>query len=312
MEIPPCPISLSTEFSSFLHVSDRFDTTGEKKWNLVRSCKSGLLMLNPRPGQAEIPFYYRNGRYDPHLTGEDTTCSGEQIYLALHRLLLGYRAGIIIQETQKPAHKLSVLEIGCSTGDLLDYLHRKKGIPLQQLAGIEPDTAAAEHARSAFNLEIHGSIHSGMWEARTFDRIVLWHALEHIHTINETLARISEMLAPEGRIVIAVPNADSFDAEHYRENWIAWDAPRHLFHFSPGTLEKLLERHKLRILASRTYFPDTLYNFFFSEKLACSNLKKPFHLFSKAWALFKAGFYGGRSIIHPGRSSSLVYFAVKT
>ena len=41
---------------------------------------------------------------------------------------------------------------------------------------------------------------------------------------------------------IAVPNPASKDAEYYKEFWAAYDVPRHLYHFTPEALEKLLDR----------------------------------------------------------------------
>ena len=269
MERVPCPITDSKEFTPYLQVPDRFDCAGKAEWNLVRSCASGIIMLNPRPDSAEIARHYHSAEYDPYRHSRNSSSFKERAYLAARTLLLGYRAGIILKGWEKPMEECAVLEIGCSTGDLLNYF-RRKGVPIKNLAGVEPDADAARYGREVFGLNIFPSIAEVSAGRKKFDRIVLWHTLEHIHAINETLHEIAEQLKPDGVLVIALPNPASFDAEHFKENWVAWDAPRHLYHFWPGTLEKLLGLHGLRVFKQRAYLPDAVYNCFHSEGLRCS------------------------------------------
>ena len=248
METVPCPISGSADFTPWLKVPDRFDPSGKEQWSLLRSNASGLIMLNPRPDSAEIAHHYPRELYDPHLHQQNSSTFSSKAYLAARALLLRYRGRLILQETSKPRQQVRVLEIGCSTGDLLNYFHLKKGIPLSNLAGVESDAEAASHAQQVYNLKVSRSLPDA--SDSKFECIVLWHTLEHIHAINETLDHVAEHLAPDGVLIIALPNPESYDAKHYRENWIAWDAPRHLFHFMPGTLEKLLEQHHCLLYTS--------------------------------------------------------------
>jgi SAM-dependent methyltransferase len=311
METVPCPICASTVFTPFMEVPDRFDTTGDTRWKLVRSCRCGLIMLNPRPEASEMESFYPSGGYDPHLAGSRKKKAGERFYLAARRLLLGYRAGIVLQQTKKPLYELSVLEVGCSTGDLLGFLNRKKGLPLNRLAGIETNIAAAQQARDSFGLEIQASIPAETWKDRKFDRIVLWHALEHIHAVDRLLEELRDMLENDGMMVIALPNPSCPDAEHYRQNWVAWDAPRHLYHFTPVTLEMLLEKHRLRTFGSMPYFPDTLYNLFHSEKLACRREKKPYNAAGTVLMALKAVAGLHEKSAGPAVASGMVYFVRK-
>lgn len=311
METVPCPICASTVFTPFMEVPDRLDTAGNTRWALVRSCKCGLIMLNPRPEASGMEAFYPSGGYDPHLSGRRKKTAGERLYLIARRLLLDYRAGIVMQQAKKPLHELSVLEVGCSTGDLLGFLNRKKGLTLSRLAGIETNIAAAQQARNSFGLEIHASLTGEAWKGRKFDRIVLWHALEHIHAVGQLLDELRDMLENDGIMIIALPNHACIDAGIYRQNWVAWDAPRHLYHFTPVTLEMLLEKHRLKAFRSMPYFPDTLYNLFNSEKLACRREKIPFNAARMALTALKA--VAGRhwNSAGPAGASGIVYFVRK-
>ena len=140
---------------------------------------------------------------------------------------------------------------------------------------------------------------------------MLWHTLEHIHAIHETLDYAAQQLAPGGVLIITLPNPESYDAKHYQENWIAWDAPRHLYHFVPETLEKLLEPHNLRIVHRQPYFPDSLYNTLHSEKLRCKRTKKGFHASQLGAALLKGIATATIGALLPPKASSLVYVVRK-
>ena len=310
METVPCPISNSGEFTPYLQVPDRFDCSGKVEWTLVRSPASGLIMLNPRPDSAEIAEHYRSGEYDPYRHGRNSDALRDRAYLAARALLLRWSAGLIMRGCAKPMKECSVLEIGCSTGDLLHYFHRK-GVPIDHLAGVEPNDAAAGYAWELFGLEIFPSVSDKSLRVKKFDRIVLWHTLEHIHDIHETLKLVARQLKPEGVVVLAVPNPAGYDAEHYGENWVAWDAPRHLYHFWPGTVEKLLALHKLSVFRRLPYFPDLLYNTFYSEVLLSKRQKRRFTVHRMLALLWRLSLYAVKGGFWPMKASSLIYFARK-
>jgi 2-polyprenyl-3-methyl-5-hydroxy-6-metoxy-1,4-benzoquinol methylase len=268
-------------------------------------------MLNPRPDSSEIAVHYRNGQYDPYLHKNSSSSLGEKAYLAARSLLLRYRASLILNGALKPLHKLSILEIGCSTGELLNFFHRIKAMPLDHLAGVEPDAESAAYAREVFGLRVSPVLQQNGYSSG-FDRIVLWHTLEHIHTLRETLNCLASLLEPDGVLVIALPNPASSGAKFYRENWIAWDAPRHLFHFMPGTLEALLEQHKLRVFKHQPYLPDALYNTFYSEQLRCKSQDGRFHLLQRGIAFGRAMVSLGFEALWQKQASSFIYFARKT
>jgi 2-polyprenyl-3-methyl-5-hydroxy-6-metoxy-1,4-benzoquinol methylase len=312
METVPCPISGSTDFIPWIQVPDRFDSSGKEQWSLMRSSVSGLIMLNPRPDSTEIALHYHTGHYDPHLQAQNSSTFSSKAYLAARSLLLGYRASLILRGCRTPLRQVRVLEIGCSTGDLLNYFHRRKRIPLHNLAGVEPDSEAAAYARERFKLNISPSLSDATDKGGLFDRIVLWHTLEHIHAIHETLEYATNHLAQDGVLIIALPNPESYDAKLYKENWIAWDAPRHLYHFVPESLEKLLEQHNLRVVHRQPYLPDSLYNTLYSEKLRCKSARKGFHAPQWGNALLKGIAAAGIGALLLVKASSLIYFVRKS
>lgn len=77
-----------------------------------------------------------------------------------------------------------------------------------------------------------------------WDTVIALHVLEHSNDLERSLSEIKALLAPGGRIILAVPNRAG---EGYRKmgmNWV-WAQPPliHVFHFTAQGLKSLLERH---------------------------------------------------------------------
>jgi hypothetical protein len=65
--------------------------------------------------------------------------------------------------------------------------------------------------------------------------------------LDQTLKKLVHMLDRNGKMIIAVPNPQSYDALYYGDTWAAYDVPRHLYHFTKDTLTKLMQNHGLKI-----------------------------------------------------------------
>jgi hypothetical protein len=99
-----------------------------------------------------------------------------------------------------------------------------------------------------------------------FTAITLWHVLEHIPDMNETLDKLIARIEQNGIIVIAVPNHESYDATIYKEYWAGYDVPRHLWHFSKLSMTKLFEKHQLSLINITPLKLDAFYVSMLSEK----------------------------------------------
>jgi 2-polyprenyl-3-methyl-5-hydroxy-6-metoxy-1,4-benzoquinol methylase len=308
MEHIACPISGSTEFDLRYRVPDRFALEKGEVWHIVSSRVSGLVMLNPRPLQHEIAKFYEALDYDPFITLKSSESLQDWAYKFVRRFIsLRYKARAVLQRMPfETSQTYNVLEIGCATGDFLLELKRQSPATLN-LMGIEVSEKAARYAREENELNVfHGELLTVAVDELQ-DLIVMWHTLEHIHRLSETLDKLHSLLKPNGILVTAMPNLDSLDAQHYGKYWVALDAPRHLYHFTPKSFAALLKKHRLAIVDMHALPLDSYYNALLSEQL-CAAAKGQS---AGIGAVIKAIIWGSLAAIHgvtPELASSICYY----
>jgi SAM-dependent methyltransferase len=131
-----------------------------------------------------------------------------------------------------------VLDVGCGPGLLLREFRRLGW----RCEGTELSEASAERARRLAAARVHvGALTTLHLPGARFDAIVLWHVLEHLPDPARVLAEVARLLRPGGVALIGVPNFGSPEAGLARGGWYHLAVPRHLTHFTPGTIGRLIE-----------------------------------------------------------------------
>jgi SAM-dependent methyltransferase len=126
----------------------------------------------------------------------------------------------------------TALDIGCGDGTFLAAL-REKG---WEVNGTE---LRGDRAR-ALGIPVFENLSEVERGGRRYELITFWHSLEHLPQPREALQRAGALLSPGGVLVTAVPNAEGLQARLFRGRWLHLDVPRHLYHFGPASLERLL------------------------------------------------------------------------
>ena len=101
----------------------------------------------------------------------------------------------------------------------------------------------------------------------------MWHVLEHIPTLNKTISELNRIVNKNGKLIIAVPNHKSWDAEYYKDYWAGWDTPIHLWHFSSLSIEKLFNKHEFKLIEKKPMLFDSFYVSLLSEEFKTGKKK---------------------------------------
>ena len=234
-----------------------FLVSGEE-FSLVRNEEFGFLETHPQPRQEDLPNYYESTEYISH------TDSNKGLLAFLYQRVKKFS----LQRKVKLIDKLNsgkgtVLDIGAGTGDFLKVANEKGWIT----AGAEPNQKARDFAQSK-NIQLLESIDA--FEGRKFDVVTLWHVLEHLPNLKNTLQKIEQLVKKDGHLIIAVPNFNSFDAKYYKEFWAAFDMPRHLWHFSRESMQFVFSS-ELELQKTKPMIFDSYYVSLLSEKYKTGN-----------------------------------------
>ncbi len=72
--------------------------------------------------------------------------------------------------------------------------------------------------------------------------ITLNHVFEHLQSPLEVLTELQKKLLPGGKIILRIPVIDSMAYEKYKENWVQFDAPRHINLFTRKSIKLAIEK----------------------------------------------------------------------
>lgn len=135
------------------------------------------------------------------------------------------------------AQPKTILDFGCGDGAFLSAATKvgwdPTGVELQPQHAREPGMIVSERIEEATG---------------PFDVVTLWHSLEHVRSPRELMQAIAARLNADGTVLVAVPNLDGLQARTFKQYWFHLDVPRHLFHFTPTALTRLLRGSGLRIV----------------------------------------------------------------
>ena len=81
----------------------------------------------------------------------------------------------------------------------------------------------------------------------SFDVIVMGASLEHVHCPQEVVGAAARALRPGGLLVAVVPNFEAVARGWFGVDWWPLELPRHLLHFTPATLGRLMSRCGLEV-----------------------------------------------------------------
>ncbi len=248
-------------------------TVTSEKFELIFDSSLELYATNPQPSEKSLPHYYKSESYISHT--DATKSLFDKIYQEVKKYAL--RKKVALLESFE-TNTTNLLDVGCGTGDFLKVATERGWT----ISGIEPNKDARKRAEEKLNdyntivADLDELINST--QPKQCDVITLWHVLEHIPNYNTYIEKLKSLLTEDGHLFIAVPNYNSYDAQHYKEFWAAYDVPRHLWHFSQNAIHKIFKTHKMQVVKIIPMRFDSYYVSLLSEKYKTgkSNFVKAF------------------------------------
>lgn len=201
-------------------------------YNLLK-CKSCKVIFLDRASLTLTPIdYYDQKYFDDYLYDL-------QLNLNQVKNTLQFYINLISYYYYKPK---KILDVGAGIG-LMVRAFRELGFDAD---GIEISPYACKVAYEKFNLNlINDSLLNYMTDEK-YDLIVFYHSFEHLENPVEYLRKVKSILNDGGLLWLSLPNVMSLDRFIMKNNWNGWSLPYHLFHYSPGSIKKLLNSNNYR------------------------------------------------------------------
>lgn len=214
-------------------------------FHMVRCSACGLVYLNPRPTPDELSTIYPANYYAYHYQSEVHPLARAAKNMLDNRKIDRWLAQIA---TQHPRF----LDVGCGDGRHLIAMH-KRGLPKEQLWGIELDKEVVDKLRAAGYQAHHGRIEEvSDLPSKSFDLIVMLQVIEHVADPSACIGRLASLLDDDGVIVLETPNVRSLDQKIFKNRyWGGYHFPRHWNLFDETTLTRLLGQHGLEPISIR-------------------------------------------------------------
>jgi SAM-dependent methyltransferase len=240
-----CPICGSGSAAFLFRQTDRLYGTTQKEFAVVRCRQCGLARLDPQPPREELGLYYPETYWfapDPGLVG--------RLQEWYRRAVLRGHVRFVERALRSSSARGPLLDVGCGGGLFLAMM-RRRGF---RVIGLDFSREAAAIAwRHQQVPVVVGDLEHAPLRAGSLAAITMSHVLEHLPDPRAYLAAAHRLLAPDGRLVVHVPNAASWQFRLLGRRWSGVDVPRHLFDYRDEDMERLLRASGFEVVR-RSYF----------------------------------------------------------
>jgi SAM-dependent methyltransferase len=208
---------------------------------LVQCQECGIAYTHPRPEGNELEKNYSPSYYGPQ---------NAKFVPVIEKWVAWMTTRRAHWIDKKIAPRSRILEIGCGRGLLLKALSHLG----HECHGTERSDLAAAGAQRMVGIRIYTQpLEQCPFRENSFDAVILWHVLEHLENPNTILRHLFKLMKPEGLLIVEVPNLCSLQSRLAGKHWFHLDIERHLYHFTPAGLHRLLESSGFQGLTGSTF-----------------------------------------------------------
>jgi 2-polyprenyl-3-methyl-5-hydroxy-6-metoxy-1,4-benzoquinol methylase len=131
------------------------------------------------------------------------------------------------------------------------------------LIGLDFSDEGWKNDRDSYhNIDLRTGEIADLGNEKPMDIITMWHYLEHDYNPQQHLKQLLTYSHVQTRLIIEVPNFDSYTRKKFGKHWSGYHTPRHTALYSPKNMELMLKNsgwHVDQILTYGTLHPYTLH-----------------------------------------------------
>jgi SAM-dependent methyltransferase len=205
------------------HLAAVLDYLTDERFDIDQCANCSLRITRPMPPPDEIGKYY-----PPRYRGNRHGFTGKM------RVALRRRA---VESFFPKGFRGRLLDVGCGDGAFVLEMNRRGW----DVCATEIDAATVDRLRAAnVDAKVPSVAERDGFDS-PFDAVTCWHVLEHVEHPDQVARWVATQLKPSGIFQATVPDVASLQARLFGRYWLHLDVPRHLYHFTAGTLKPILQ-----------------------------------------------------------------------
>ncbi len=244
-----CPLCGSSSDRLVLEARDLlFARPG--RYRLVQCEDCNLKYVNPRPTPEALNHHYPDQYYEIGI--QDNAPSLLQPFIrafsdGISKRRVGYLEGVV----GRIARDARILDVGCGTNLLLNYIKRARGC---EGVGLDFNPKVVQYVREKVNMPIvHGTLQDADFQQGQFDLVTMMEYLEHEPDSRSVLLQAHRVIRPNGHLALELPDIEGIPAKIFGSLWWNLDLPRHLIFYTPTTLRQMLAECGFELLIVKRF-----------------------------------------------------------
>ena len=206
----------------------------EGEWQYLRCLNCGIVFLAPQPSEEFLHSHYQD-----YLPADP---QGIENWRQLMAQVFTKSAGLIQEAVPIPGR---LLDIGCGYGFFLEEMLRRGW----KVEGIEISDTGIRYAREKLGLNVSDRpLPRPDWQDNCYDVITLFYVIEHLQDPMGLLGEVRRLLRAGGLLLLRWPHTSPIARmlRPWSKRMKLYQAPSHLFDFSPVTIYKILDQLDFR------------------------------------------------------------------
>jgi SAM-dependent methyltransferase len=221
--------------------TDRLYRTTDKTFLIVECRNCRLIRLYPQPSPRELHDYY-----PPDYWFIPQTSTADRLEQWYRRFVMRDHLHFVERALRESDEQGLVLDVGCGGGLFLQMLSERRKV---RVAGLDFSLDAAHAAwRRAGVPAICATLSRAPLAPGSCAAVTMFHVLEHLYDPASYLDAAHQLLRPDGRLILQVPNAACWQFLLMGERWNGIDVPRHLINFRQSDIDNLLTHCGFEVL----------------------------------------------------------------
>ena len=218
------------------------------QYNFDQCEDCGLVFLNSRIPESELgKFYTKN--YLPYRIEE--AWGKYASFVKRDQLNIDKAKVARVKDYHRLSNDSRILDVGCGKPTFLARLRKEISAKLIGLDFSdegwknEPDIYPRIDLRKGEVADLKGE--------KPVDIITMWHYLEHDYQPQQHLRQLLDIAHSQTRLIVEVPNFDSYTRKKFGEHWAGYHTPRHTGLYSPNNIDILMRNSGWQVEQILTY-----------------------------------------------------------